>query len=31
VWPKLPPGEYIVLNPKTGFKQLQIKYSAAEK
>jgi hypothetical protein len=26
VWKTLPPGEYIVLNPKTGFKQLQIKY-----
>jgi len=26
VWKTLPPGEYIVLNPQTGFKQLQIKY-----
>jgi hypothetical protein len=26
VWKTLPPGEYIVLNPKTGFKQVQIKY-----
>ena len=27
VWKTLPPGEYIVLNPQTGFKQLQIKYN----
>jgi len=26
VWKTLPPGEYIVLNPQTGFKQVQIKY-----
>jgi hypothetical protein len=26
VWPTLPPGEYIVVNPRTGFKQLQPKY-----
>jgi hypothetical protein len=26
VWKTLPPGEYIVVNPQTGFKQVQIKY-----
>ena len=31
VWPALPPGEYIVVNPQTGFKQLQIKYSAPQR
>ena len=25
VWKTLPPGEYIVVNPQTGFKQVQIK------
>jgi hypothetical protein len=26
VWKTLPPGEYIVINPQTGFKQVQPKY-----
>jgi len=25
VWKTLPPGEYIVINPQTGFKQVQVK------
>jgi hypothetical protein len=31
VWPTLPPGEYIVVNPKTGFKQLQPKYDGPKR
>jgi len=31
VWKTLPPGEYIVLNPRTGFKQLQIKYDGPQR
>jgi hypothetical protein len=31
VWKTLPPGEYIVVNPQTGFKQLQIKYDGPQR
>jgi hypothetical protein len=31
VWPTLPAGEYIVVNPKTGFKQLQPKYDGPKR
>jgi len=31
VWKTLPPGEYIVINPQTGFKQLQIKYDGPQR
>ena len=31
VWKALPPGEYIVVNPQTGFKQLQIKYDGPQR
>ena len=31
VWKTLPPGEYIVLNPQTGIKQLQIKYDGPKR
>jgi hypothetical protein len=26
VWKTLPPGDYIVVNPQTGFKELRTKY-----
>jgi hypothetical protein len=26
VWKTLPPGEYIVVNPQTGFKEVRPKY-----
>jgi hypothetical protein len=29
VWKTLPPGDYVVINPQTGFKQLQTKYGPA--
>jgi hypothetical protein len=31
VWKTLPPGEYIVVNPRTGFKQLQPKYDGPKR
>ena len=31
VWKTLPPGEYIVVNPQTGFKQVQIKYDGPKR
>jgi len=29
VWKTLPPGDYVVINPQTGFKQLQTKIGPA--
>jgi hypothetical protein len=29
VWKTLPPGEYVVVNPQTGFKEVRPKYDAA--